>query len=347
MVQLFSFRTLLKLMLPAALALGVTAGVLAQEATSEAPGQMALPSPTYVVQAGGNAPANADLLMFFPQNLQVHRGDTVTWSIMGFHNIHFSQTPTPMVIVGELDGQQVPMGNPAALFPTIENGSTYTGGDANSGVSAEPGASPFFSLVIDAEPGTYTYFCDIHPGMAGSIIVVDEGTEIPDAAEVALMADAEMGMAMGMAFGQYTQTKESYPSMPAEGQEAEVYAGIGAEVSNQLFVPETIVINAGESVTWELQEDTREIHTITWPPVPPGSEFVFQEQEGGPPLVLFGPALTPTVQSGAEIGQGDSFNYVISPGEAFSLTFTEPGVYQYVCNLHIGMQGTVVVQGGM
>ncbi len=54
--------------------------------------------------------------------------------------------------------------------------------------------------------------------------------------------------------------------------------------------------------------------------------------------------MSPSVESGAEIGIGDSFSSgFMLPGQSFTLTFTEPGLYNYVCFLHAGMQGAVVV----
>lgn len=34
---------------------------------------------------------------------------------------------------------------------------------------------------------------------------------------------------------------------------------------------------------------------------------------------------------------------ILAPGDRYSFTFDEPGVYPYVCTLHPGMMGTVVV----
>jgi plastocyanin len=44
----------------------------------------------------------------------------------------------------------------------------------------------------------------------------------------------------------------------------------------------------------------------------------------------------------AEDGAFDSGN--LDPGQAFSFTFTEPGTYEYRCDYHSDMQGTIVVE---
>ena len=49
--------------------------------------------------------------------------------------------------------------------------------------------------------------------------------------------------------------------------------------------------------------------------------------------------------SGTAIKNGDTFSSgLVFPGQAFTLTFTEPGVYNYACNIHPGMNGTIVVE---
>ena len=46
----------------------------------------------------------------------------------------------------------------------------------------------------------------------------------------------------------------------------------------------------------------------------------------------------------SEVGADGTFNSgFLMPGQSFTLRFPEPGVYSYVCFIHPGMQGTVVV----
>src|SRR5215213_9641638 len=66
---------------------------------------------TFIVQAGAGGFGNGELLGFAPQSLQIHRGDTVTWTIASFHNIHFASEPAPLVVPGEVNGQTMPLLN--------------------------------------------------------------------------------------------------------------------------------------------------------------------------------------------------------------------------------------------
>lgn len=316
--------------------LGVCAGVLSQQSVALAQADAAQ---TYTIQAGGQGPANIDVLSFFPQSLLVHRGDTVTWEIAGFHNVRFGSEPLQQVMMQEVNGQTLPVFNSEIVTPTIQSGATYSGGDANAGMPM-PGQPPVFSLVIDLEPGTYPYLCDIHPGMAGTLTVVEDGAEIPSPAEAEVQKMTEFLSTVGAA------TAASIETEAATLQNAEIQVGsanTGRVTVNQYF-PFFTTITAGESVTWTNPEGSIEPHTISWPPVR-GQDFTPVEVEGGAPLLTFGPSIAPMTQSGATVGADEAFSSgFIEPGQSFSLTFSEPGVYPYTCNIHPGMNGVVVVE---
>ena len=71
------------------------------------------------------------------------------------------------------------------------------------------------------------------------------------------------------------------------------------------FAPEAATVKVGQEVTWENHDPAQ--HTVT--------------QEGG----------------GFDSGTLDT-------GGTFKTTFDEPGEYRYICALHPGMKGTVVVK---
>ena len=328
--------------LAGALILGVLAGVLIPRLTARA---QEMEPQTYTVIAGGSGPYNADVLAFAPQSIQVHRGDTVTWLLAGFHNIHFEKGPSELVVAPEFDGKPLPQINPAILFPNAQSGSTFTGGDANSGIALDP-TDPMasFSLVMDVEPGQYDYFCDIHPGMAGIINVVDSATEIPSPAEALTAGAGELAGNVNRGVQTALETALQPPTINDDGS-VQVSMGVQAGLSAiQGFFPSVTMIEAGQSVTWHMPDNSMEGHSITSPFVPPGSEMQVIPQEGGPPVVALSDYAFPSLDSGATVGPGDSFNSgILFPGQSFTLTFSEPGVYPYVCMLHPGMNGTVVV----
>ena len=241
---------------------------------------------TYTVLAGGSDLYNTAVLAFAPQTLQVHRGDTVMWVLGGFHNIHFEQAVSDLVVAPEVDGKPLPQVNPAVAFPSIDNGGVYLGGDANSGISLDP-TNPMltFSLVMDVAPGSYGFFCDLHPGMVGLITVVDDATPIPSPSEVMQKAAAELAAASGAGVQTAAEASMQPPTTTADGALA-ISAGAQAGNSAVLdFFPSVAVIQAGQSVTWTIPQNSMEPHTITWPLLPPGSEFTPIPQEGAPPII--------------------------------------------------------------
>ncbi|MCC6613754.1 MAG: hypothetical protein IT320_09770 [Anaerolineae bacterium] len=332
-----AWRRLYKVSIVGAIVLGAALGVF--QSRQAALAQDAAPQ-TFIVQAGAGGPGNTDLLMFAPNNLQVHRGDTVTWALAGFHNVHFASAPSELVVMEDVNGAQVPSFNPAIAFPTIESGASYSGGDVNSGI---PNEVPLFSLVIDLEPGTYSYLCDIHPGMAGTLTVVDSATAIPSPTEVTLQAGGEIGATVGAAMEAFSELTASMP-MSTDGDTLNVQMGTPGAANVNAFFPNVAVIKAGQSVSWAHPEGTFEVHTVAWPSLM-GQDIVPVERQGLPPALTVGPALAPSTPSGSSVGADGTFNSGgIFAGQTYTLTFTEPGVYPYVCSLHLGMQGVVVVE---
>ncbi|MBZ0298308.1 MAG: hypothetical protein K8J31_01130 [Anaerolineae bacterium] len=331
-----------KWVLVGALLLGVIGGVLLPHF---AVGAQDMESQTFTVRAGDTGEFNTAVLAFGPQSLQVHRGDTVTWVIDSFHNIHFEKSLSELVIAPEVDGKPLPQFNPAIAFPTIESGGVFTGGDVNSGVGLDP-TNPLltFSLVIDVEPGVYGYMCDVHPGMVGNITVVDDSTAIPSPDEVQAIGAGQLASTRGNGLQTAMEASMQPPVVGDDGALA-VSAGVQSGTAAVLaFFPATAVIEAGESVTWTIPENSMEPHTVTSPALPPGSEFNIIPQEAGPPILALAEAAFPSLENGASISAGGAFNTgFMFPGQSYTLKFTEPGVYSYVCFIHAGMQGTVVV----
>jgi plastocyanin len=303
------------------------------------------PTPqTYMVEVGASGGGNIDVLAFAPSNLKVHRGDTVVFHVNGFHNVHFQPEPIQAVIAPEVDGKPVPQLNPAAAFPTIKDGDVFKGGDANIGMPG-PDTPTVVSITIDAEPGSYNFYCDIHPGMAGMIEVVPDDQAIPGPVEVANAAHDEMGKQIGAG------TEGLMKGMAMEGEmkdgAAQVSVSVGdtARSSVNQFFPAVVTIKAGESVTFTVPADGIEPHLVNWPALDGSQDFVPVPQKNGPPMIVVGPNLLGSTQSGAEIKAGGTFNSgLLNPGQSFTLKFTEPGVYRYVCNIHPGMQGVIVVE---
>ncbi len=100
-------------------------------------------------------------------------------------------------------------------------------------------------------------------------------------------------------------------------------------MANHAFTPQTLAISVGETVRWV--NDTDEAHTVTAAEasLPADAEYFSSGRADSEDAAL------------------DSLqDELIEPGDAFEVTFDEPGTYRYYCIPHRadGMEGTVVVE---
>lgn len=106
----------------------------------------------------------ASLMRFFPHNIVIHVGDTVTFTnrdVMEPHTVSFAVNGTFPPGTNDFP----PFGNPGAF-----DGST----DLNSGfIGANPAWFGTTFKVTFVKAGTYAFFCDLHDylGMAATIVV--------------------------------------------------------------------------------------------------------------------------------------------------------------------------------
>lgn len=303
---------------------------------------------TYMVQAGGFGEANVEVLAFTPSYLKVHRGDTVMWHVTSLHNMRFGDSEQPMITVEQIDGKPTPVGNPKVFFPTLDNGAAYTGGDANSGLPPTDAMKSAFSLVMDLEPGVYSYRCDIHPGMTGVIEVVPDSEAIPTPSEVDAQAAKELDDQINPAIGAYFAM---VTTSPKEAKDGVFTIGVGTggagRASSLNFSTPLAVIKAGEKIQWVVPADSPTPHFINSADYDPVkvADIIPQPNPNGAPTLLAGPGFLGTTPDQATIGAGDSFNSTaLMPGQTYTLTFKDPGVYAYICHVHPGMSGVVIVQ---
>lgn len=301
---------------------------------------------TYMVFAGEQGAGNIEILAFGPSELKVHQGDTVMWHITGAHNINFEEEMANLIIVPENGGPQI---NPAIVLPTIENGGSYTGGPANSGLEFRVNLALTFSLVMDAPPGRYTYFCDVHPGMVGVIEIVADDEEIPPPAEAHVTGIEELGNTFNNAVpvGVQMSTMGAMTSEDGVANIALGSAGTGRATVN-LFAPSTVIIQAGEKVTWTNPADSVDIHFVDSLPYDPEQTpdvIPDMSDPSGPPIFNIGPGFSGTVPDGSTINDGDAYNSgFLVPGQSYTLTFADAGMYSFYCHIHPGMNGVVIVE---
>ncbi len=164
------------------------------------------------------------------------------------------------------------------------------------------------------------------------------------------------------------------------GQTISATVGAGVETVAAIgFYPATLKVHVGDTVQWKLNSD--ELHTVTFSDgkAPPGNDpaallfdprpdavkgdvvpnFPAPIKGGGPTDFQFNPVFAfPSRLPGAPVETWDGTGFANSgalskqpsgppgspPNDTFSLTFTKPGIYRYLCLVHLGqMIGTVQV----
>ncbi len=308
---------------------------------------------TWKVAIGGETPDHAIKAQdYFPRAITINAGDTITWTKATLlpHTVHFlSGTKPPEEVVPQKDGKL--LFNPAIVNP--QGGKTYDGkGMAASGfLPFEKGLT--YSLTF-TKPGTYTYVCAIHHGMAGTVTVLASGAKVPtaqseyDAAGAKQLAqELEQGQRL-LASQKLSATKTAKGTVYVSS----LAGSAGAYVSSMRFAPEPITIKAGDTVRWDMK-DPFEIHAVTFSaPNEPPAFIIPEQQPQGPPKVYFNPKVMAPAGGGVMKGLGYYNSGVLVPPPApggphsYSVTFTKPGTYTYWCVVHVpvGMRGTVVVQ---
>ena len=305
------------------------------------------------VDVASRAGRKLQVSAFFPGHLVVRAGDTITFtnrSTEAPHTITFgvrtdrSNQPKLLTANGEnpaafgrCAGKGVP--KPTLTTCATTNLPAYGGrGYWNSGIlqpaSAPHGAGPKFVSVRIADgtvPGVYTFVCVLHPFMNGSITVGGEDAERVSPGEVAKEAREGARKALAVAMGIRT------PKLFAHGDAVTVSAGWGDRVTSiNKFAPARVVVRAGMKVEWVTQS-LYEPHTVT---------FASPYRRTADPA-SFRPS---GVKSGSGYSGGLTNSGLIGPpggpfpSGPFSLKFTKPRVYNYVCTLHPGMNGQVIVR---
>jgi plastocyanin len=298
-------------------------------------------------------------LAFFPMNLRIHTGDTVTWRMNGdeLHTVAFVQGfdpgPFPVGVTTPLapPTERVPafaVGipgappealqlNPLVAWPTRQPGApieSYSGsGFLNSGVLADESllddAPPneTFSVTFPT-PGVYSYICLIHTiNMMGTVEVVGPEEIVPDQAAIDATANAEITALLqliGATQDEGNQTARSEPG-PAGTTFWYVRAGMEEFISGDTraqvmdFLPKATTVQAGDTVIWS----TDYFHTVSFVPTPPSPElFEPIDQPTGPPVLALDPDVVLPRKPSATYDPSQYYNSgILGPFTPFGLSW--------------------------
>ncbi len=294
---------------------------------------------TWQVAAGAQSEDKArQVLAFLPNEIWIHAGDTVNWTV-GADEIH----TITFLTVGQV---RLPF---FVGCPGFSVGAASF--DGSTCVSTPPMVSGQTFNVMFPTPGNFKLVCLVHPDMTAVVRVLDTSVPLPhdqsfydkEVAEQAqeLLAELNQGQAHHHAVS---------PNAVVVGAGKTLANGGGHNtISLMRFVQPELVIHAGATVEWT-NDDPSMPHTITFGTEPqnpfPPSGNVSPDADG---------ALHATINSTSDSAHS---GFIVSAPQdqiglpqtplgttRFRVTFTNAGVYPYICALHdnLGMKGTIIV----
>jgi len=363
----------------AGLALLLSRGYLAPGSAEASASAAQAPRSLTVLAGAGQDTVAVDA--FFPQNVRIRAGDSVTWRIESdqSHNVGFTRGATPpgplLPDMFGAPGEVIPavnipvpgrpgftMLNPVREFPNVESGATYSGNAyITSGRLAKGGqiygvpVLDSFTLTFDT-PGTYPYLCLLHAGsMVGTVEVAERSSSVPDQTEIDAAAQAEMSLLLARVDEARAQAANPRNQPGPNGTRTWfVRAGntdqgvADRRVTILEFLPQDLRITAGDTVVWSTSFI---LHDVTFNPSPPPPTWILaEERPDGPPWLIRNPVLVDPVTPAGVYDPAQHFSSgVLNPlaprGIAWALTLETPGAFEYVCAVHheLGMKGTITV----
>jgi plastocyanin len=311
----------------------------------------------------------ADVNDFFPHGITVHVGDTVAFAPVGFHTADFvpkggtaldALTPTGQKVSGSKDAAGQPFWfngldvfgfNPLLLASKYGKTVSYSGAKrVDSGLPLGNKLKPM--KVKFTRKGSFTYYCDIHPGMKGTVKVVGKKAKAPSVKADVKVIQNQVKADLGIA--------KSLPKKTPPANTVNVGSAGPKGVEFFGFVPGTVNVHVGDTVSFRMTKSSFETHTATTGPGDPNTEpnsylgVLAASFQGNPAPEAIYPSdppgsdaatLTPTLHGNGFWNSGalDTAAATPPPGSN-SVTFGAAGTYQFYCLIHPFMHGTVNVR---
>ena len=309
---------------------------------------------------------------FLPNELWIHINDSIKWTFPTHerHTISFLksgqirppnfQTGSPFGVLVGCPG--VTPDGPGLPIPSFDNSACVTSDVLLVPEDEEPGpmTTPTYSVTFPAA-GNFKFVCLVHADMTGVVHVLNQSEALPHDPEfydqqaqreqARLLADASRLQGQAAAVTQGAQSNQV-----AAGIGQITTTGVGSRTASLMrFRRETIVVQVGDTVEWT-NLDPSISHTITFgteptDPRPPVNVLL----SNGTVLLKDGNTRQAVINSTADrVNSGflsatpqDRANLAQATPNVirFRVTFTSPGIFNYICAIHdqLGMKGTVIV----
>jgi plastocyanin len=310
----------------------------------------------------------SDVNAFFPRSVAVHVGDRVKFVPAGFHTVDFvAKGKKPTVLVSptgqkaaETDAAGAPFWFTGAGLDGLSFTPSLAQGLFGKSVSFDNTKSIQSGLPLAAKPkpftvafkkaGSFTYLCDVHPGMKGTVKVLAKNKKVPSANADAAAQKKQVSTAVANAKKLGTTT--------APANTISVGASSSDGVERFGFFPSTLNVPVGTTVKFQMSAKSRDLHTATTGPGDPekepksylgtlagslqGAAFnnaaVYPSDAPGTTA-----ALTPTLHGNGFWSSGfmDQTNDTPTLPASTGVTFAAPGTYTFYCLIHPFMKATV------
>jgi plastocyanin len=299
---------------------------------------------------------------FLINRVTINVGDTVVWNgkslANGFHTVDFpgkAKEDLALFVPGAtvtgvddfagnpfwFNGKVPSLGFNPSLFkrsgPATYNGSKR----ADSGL---PLGKPTNFKLKFTKPGVYKYFCDVHYGMVGYVVVKKDGVKVPSTKQNAKELSKEEA--------RLTKTAKRVDKTKVTGDNVSLGASGPGGVEVFAMFPSTLTVKAGTTVKFAMSARTREVHTASFGPKAYLNSLANSLAGPAPSPAALYPSDPPGtgVETSSSHGNGfsstgaldrDSSTPPIPPSN--EIKFTQAGTYHFICLIHPFMHGTIVV----
>jgi plastocyanin len=318
--------------------LALSGGVAAASPAGAAAPRAAAAPAEVTLKGGLNDPKDPNIAVdeFLPESIKVATGTTVTWQIAGPepHSVTFVPPGSPAPNVETDD---------SLTFPTPPTG-PYDGTTlVNSGVVPLGAATTVqkFSMSF-SKPGTYTYYCVLHPNMIGKLQVTKDTQDSQQAITKAGNAQTKKYLAEGEAAKKKLVAATPKKTKNSDGSTTySVEMGISTAHTDVLaFSPTPRTVKSGDHVTFV--NNSAAPHTASFggalvPPIPTAPNVVSPVPGASPQTLAQDTYLNtgwlPPKSKGGPPESARSYTYDVPA----------PGKYTYACALHLpsGMAGEI------
>jgi plastocyanin len=311
-----------------------------------------------------------DVNDFFPHGVTIKKGDKVRFLPVGFHSVDLPArgqavlpliTPNGQKVAGVNDAAGSPFWfngqdqlgfNPALLPPgTFGKKVSYNGSKrVASGLPLAENLKPV--TVTFKKVGRFTYYCNLHAGMKGTVTVRPKGKKVPSK-----KADRK---ALKRQVARSIKASKALPKTTPPANTVDV--GVAGKNGEELFafVPSQMTVPTGTTLNFRMSPGSFDVHTATTGPGNPESEpdsYLGQisasfQSPSFDPRAVYPSEQPPAIGTLTPLLHGNGFwNSAVMDTAAGtplpssnSVTFGAPGTYDFYCMIHPFMKATVTVQ---